>query len=202
MKKILYLCLLAAIFTACGNSKSSNEEYLSIDEFKSYQHVMDSVSNVSESYSVPVFMGIKMGQPEKSVVDALFTLEREKKISYDGKVFYFVHNFKGIDYRIEIDYDCGTHDALHALTFKGVNPLAAPFEIKMALNDYFKDELLGAKRSADEDSYKDAVKYEKSLLRYLRGKRFSFLDIKLFNSYLNTPNESGIEELVFDFEGK
>lgn len=201
MKKYLYVFLIA-FCVACTSSNNSEKEYLSVDELNAYQHLMDSISNIGEFYTEPVFMGIKMGQPEKTVVDALFTLEREKKISYDGKVFYFVHNFKGIDYRIEIDYDCGTHDALHALTFKGVNPLAAPFEIKMALNDYFKDELLGAKRSADEDSYKDAVKYEKSLLRYLRGKRFSFLDIKLFNSYLNTPNESGIEELVFDFEGK
>lgn len=201
MKKYLYVFLMA-FCVACTSSNNSEKEYLSVDELNAYQHLMDSISNIGESYTEPVFMGIKMGQPEKTVVDALFTLEREKKISYDGKKFYFVHNFKGVDYRIEIDYDCGTHDALHALTFKGVNPLAAPFEIKMALNDYFKDELLGAKRSADEDSYKDAVKYEKSLLRYLRGKRFSFLDIKLFNSYLNTPNESGIEELVFDFEGK
>ena len=198
MKKYLYVFLIA-FCVACTSSNNSEKEYLSVDELNAYQHLMDSISNIGEFYTEPVFMGIKMGQPEKTVVDALFTLEREKKISYDGKVFYFVHSFKGIDYRIEIDYDC---DALHALTFKGVNPLAAPFEIKMALNDYFKDELLGAKRSADEDSYKDAVKYEKSLLRYLRGKRFSFLDIKLFNSYLNTPNESGIEELVFDFEGK
>lgn len=201
MKKYLYVFLMV-FCVACTSSNNSEKEYLSVDELNAYQHLMDSISNIGESYTEPVFMGIKMGQPEKTVVDALFTLEREKKISYDGKKFYFVHNFKGVDYRIEIDYDCGTHDALHALTFKGVNPLAAPFEIKMALNDYFKDELLGAKRSADEDSYKDAVKYEKSLLRYLRGKRFSFLDIKLFNSYLNTPNESGIEELVFDFEGK
>lgn len=201
MKKYLYVFLMA-FCVACTSSNNSEKEYLSVDELNAYQHLMDSISNIGESYTEPVFMGIKMGQPEKTVVDALFTLEREKKISYDGKKFYFVHNFKGVDYRIEIDYDCGTHDALHALTFKGVNPLAAPFEIKMALNDYFKDELLGAKRSADEDSYKDAVKYEKSLLRYLRGKRFSFIDIKLFNSYLNTPNESGIEELVFDFEGK
>lgn len=198
MKKYLYVFLMA-FCVACTSSNNSEKEYLSVDDLNAYQHLMDSISNIGESYTEPVFMGIKMGQPEKTVVDALFTLEREKKISYDGKKFYFVHNFKGVDYRIEIDYDCGTHDALHALTFKGVNPLAAPFEIKMALNDYFKDELLGAKRSADEDSYKDAVKYEKSLLRYLRGKRFSFLDIKLFNSYLNTPNESGIEELVFDF---
>lgn len=203
MKKILYLCLLASVFTACGNSTSSNEEYLSIDEFKSYQHVMDSVANVSESYLNPVFMGVKMGQTEKSVVDALFALEREKKISYDGKTFYFVHNFKGVDYRLEIDYDCGTNDALHSLTFKGVNPLATPFEIKMALNDYFKDKLESAKRlQVEGESYKDAVKYEKSLLCYLRGKRFSFLDVKLFYSYLNAPKESGIEELVFDFEGK
>ena len=201
MKKYLYVFLMA-FCVACTSSNNSEKEYLSVDDLNAYQHLMDSISNIGESYTEPVFMGIKMGQPEKTVVDALFTLEREKKISYDGKKFYFVHNFKGVDYRIEIDYDCGTHDALHALTFKGVNPLVAPFEIKMALNDYFKDELLGAKRSADEDSYKDAVKYEKSLLRYLRGKRFSFLDIKLFNSYLNTPNESGIEELVFDFEGK
>lgn len=201
MKKYLYVFLMA-FCVACTSSNNSEKEYLSVDELNAYQHLMDSISNIGESYTEPVFMGIKMGQPEKTVVDALFTLEREKKISYDGKKFYFVHNFKGVDYRIEIDYDCGTHDALHSLTFKGVNPLAAPFEIKMALNDYFKDELLGAKRSADEDSYKDAVKYEKSLLRYLRGKRFLFLDIKLFNSYLNTPNESGIEELVFDFEGK
>ena len=201
MKKYLYVVLMV-FCVACTSSNNSEKEYLSVDELNAYKHLMDSISNIGESYTEPVFMGIKMGQPEKTVVDALFTLEREKKISYDGKKFYFVHNFKGVDYRIEIDYDCGTHDALHALTFKGVNPLAAPFEIKMALNDYFKDELLGAKRSADEDSYKDAVKYEKSLLRYLRGKRFSFLDIKLFNSYLNTPNESGIEELVFDFEGK
>ena len=198
MKKYLYVFLMA-FCVACTSSNNSEKEYLSVDDLNAYQHLMDSISNIGESYTEPVFMGIKMGQPEKTVVDALFTLEREKKISYDGKKFYFVHNFKGVDYRIEIDYDCGTHDALHALTFKGVNPLAAPFEIKMALNDYFKDELLGAKRSADEDSYKYAVKYEKSLLRYLRGKRFSFLDIKLFNSYLNTPNESGIEELVFDF---
>ena len=198
MKKYLYVFLMA-FCVACTSSNNSEKEYLSVDDLNAYQHLMDSISNIGESYTEPVFMGIKMGQPEKTVVDALFTLEREKKISYDGKKFYFVHNFKGVDYRIEIDYDCGTHDALHALTFKGVNPLVAPFEIKMALNDYFKDELLGAKRSADEDSYKDAVKYEKSLLRYLRGKRFSFLDIKLFNSYLNTPNESGIEELVFDF---
>ena len=201
MKKYLYVFLMA-FCVACTSSNNSEKEYLSVDDLNAYQHLMDSISNIGESYTEPVFMGIKMGQPEKTVVDALFTLEREKKISYDGKKFYFVHNFKGVDYRIEIDYDCGTHDALHSLTFKGINPLAAPFEIKMALNDYFKDELLGAKRSADEDSYKDAVKYEKSLLRYLRGKRFSFLDIKLFNSYLNTPNESGIEELVFDFEGK
>lgn len=201
MKKYLYVFLMA-FCVACTSSNNSEKEYLSVDELNAYQHLMDSISNIGEFYTEPVFMGIKMGQPEKTVVDALFTLEREKKISYDGKKFYFVHNFKGVDYRIEIDYDCGTHDALHSLTFKGINPLAAPFEIKMALNDYFKDELLGAKRSADEDSYKDAVKYEKSLLRYLRGKRFSFLDIKLFNSYLNTPNESGIEELVFDCEGK
>lgn len=200
MKKCLYL-LLTIFFVACAGSNKSEKEFLSVDEFNAYQHLMDSISNIGESYTEPVFMGIKMGQPEKTVVDALFALEREKKISYDGKKFYFTHNFEDVVYRIEIDYDC-LKDTLDGLRFEGVNPLATNFEIKMALNDYFKKELVGAKRLQTKgESYKDAVKYNKSLLYSLKENRLSIIDVKLFNRLLNAPDDSGIEDLVFDFEG-
>ena len=70
MKKYLYVFLIA-FCVACTSSNNSEKEYLSVDELNAYQHLMDSISNIGEFYTEPVFMGIKMGQPEKTVVDAL-----------------------------------------------------------------------------------------------------------------------------------
>lgn len=219
IKKSLLGLIVVCCFACTSNKKSENLnkqdvfldsvkgcDKLDYESFYKYMELMDSLSLRADTIRKDVFFGLDFGASSKEVAQQLFANVEKGILDYDTENWFLKYRYKNsnLKFIIECDYEA---DRLYRISIGAVATEEADalskYDLKMALNEYFKSELKNAKRLQREGhEYNNAISYKENIQYQLDDRAFHIEDLTLTDELITKQIDTSqaIADMVFGSE--
>lgn len=217
MKKIVFMWFVICCF-ACTNSKKSESlnkqdvfldsvngcEKLDYESFYQYMELMDSLSLRADTIRKDVFLDLDFGSSAKEVTRQLFANVEKGILNYDTENWFLKYRYKNSDLKFIIEFDYEANQlyriSIEAVPTFGKDDNLSKYDLKMALNEYFKSELKNAKRlQCEGHEYNNAISYKENIQYQLDDQAFHIEDLTLIDELVSSKIDTSqaIADMVF-----
>ncbi len=164
---------------------------------------MDSIALHGDTIRKGVFLDLEFGTSSKEVVEKLLANIGKGELDYDTENWFFKYRYKNSDLKLIIECDY-VEDQLYKISIEATpilgNDNISNYDLKMALNEYFKQELKNAKRLKIEGhNYNNALSYKKNIQYHLNDRNFYIEDLTLTDELISKQIDTSqaISDMVF-----
>lgn len=211
------MLVVVCCFACTNNKKNDNlnkqetfldslkeSDNLGYDAYYKYMELMDSLSLRADTIRKDVFLGLDFGASAKEVTQQLFANVEKGMLDYDTENWFLKYRYKNSDLKfiVECDYEA---DQLYRISIEAIPVIEeggnlSKYDLKMALNEYFKNELKNAKRLQREGhEYNNAISYRENIQYQLDDQMFHIEDLTLTDELISRKIDTSqaIADMVF-----